>query len=259
MPTETSRNVNCESAAVFSRFTGLNDDCGILLLLGVVGFEEDFALLLRFINAHPFQSRFAVSEICWIESQSYLDELVADGKTVPNAAMTGSSTFRIKCGDDGFHQVSFDVTHHSSTGGLHRARTKEPRVSHPGDNFASTSSVLNKFLFGEMPYSRGCDEFYERIQIVLFTLGDLESNAVYKKTADALHAPRELEVMATQWESLNAKAELARMHQDGHCHVAMKWHVHHLPKPMNTLTLCESKADPRWKRVNEGRRPKNRS
>ena len=29
--------------------------------------------------------------------------------------------------------------------------------------------------------------------------------------------PRELEVMAREWESLNAKAELARMHRDGHC------------------------------------------
>ena len=173
--------------------------------------------------------------------------------------MTGSSTFRIKCGDDGFHQVSFDVSHHSSTGDLHRARTKEPRVSYTGDNFASTSSVLTKWLFGEMPYSRGCDEFYERLQIVLFTLEDLELNAVYNATADVLHVPRELEVMAMEWESLNAKAELARKHRDGHCHEAMKWYVHHLPKPMKTLTLCESKADPRWKRVNEGRRPKDRS
>ena len=103
---------------------------------------------------------------------------------MPNAAMTGSSTFRIKCGDDGFHQVSFDVSHHSSTGDLHRVRTKEPRVFYTGDNFASTSSVLTKWLFGEMPYSRGCDEFYERLQIVLITLRDPEVNAVYNATAD---------------------------------------------------------------------------
>ena len=133
---------------------------------------------------------------------------------MPNAAMTGSSTFRIKCGDVGFHQVSFDVSHRSSTGDLHRVRTKDPRVFSTGDNFASTSSVLAKWLFGEMPNSRGCDEFFERLQIVLFTLGDLESNAVYNTTADVLHVPRELEVMAMEWESLNAKAELARMHRD---------------------------------------------
>ena len=53
------------------------------------------------------------------------------------------------------------------------------RVSYSGDNFASMSSVLNEWLFSEMPYSRGCDEFSERLQIVLFTLGDLELNAVY--------------------------------------------------------------------------------
>ena len=31
------------------------------------------------------------------------------------------------------------------------------------------------------------------------------------------------------------------------------------PEISETLTLCESKADPRWKRATEGRRPKNRS
>ena len=32
--------------------------------------------------------------------------------------------------------------------------------------------------------------------------------------------PREL-VVIREWESLNAKAELARMHRDGHCHETM--------------------------------------
>ena len=58
--------------------------------------------------------------------------------------MTGSSTFRIKCGDDEFHQDSLDVPHKSSTGGLHCALS---RVSYTGDNFASMSSVLNKWFF----------------------------------------------------------------------------------------------------------------
>ena len=65
--------------------------------------------------------------------------------------MTGSSTVRIKCGDDGFHKDSLDVPHHSSTGDLHRARTKVPPVSFTGDNFASMSSVLNKWLFKRCP------------------------------------------------------------------------------------------------------------
>ena len=64
-------------------------------------------------------------------------------------------------------------------------------------------------FFREMANSRGCDEFSERLHIVLFTLRDPELNAVYNATADV---PRELEVMAREWESLNAKAELARMH-----------------------------------------------
>ena len=105
-------------------------------------------------------------------------------KTAPKAALTGSSTFRIKCGDDGFQHDSLDVLQHSSKGDLHRARTKAPRVSYSGDNFASMSSVLTKWLFGEMPNSNSCDEFSERLQIVLFTPGDPELNAVYNTTAD---------------------------------------------------------------------------
>merc|ERR1712136_661892 len=77
------------------------------------------------------------------EGQGYLDELAADGKTAPKAAMPGGSTFRIKCGDDGFHQDSLDVPHQSST----------------GDNFAHMSSVLNRWLLREVPNSRSCDEF----------------------------------------------------------------------------------------------------
>ena len=131
--------------------------------------------------------------------------------------MTGSSTFRIKCGDDGFHHDSLVVPHQSSTGDLHRARTKVPRVSFTGDSFVSKSSVLTKWFFSEMPNSRSCDEFSERLQIVVFTLGIPELNAVYNATTeDVLQVPRVLEVMARGWESLNAKAEVARVHRDGH-------------------------------------------
>ena len=42
--------------------------------------------------------------------------------------------------------------------------TKVPRVSYIGDNFASMSSVLNKWLFRKMSNSRSCDEFSERLQ-----------------------------------------------------------------------------------------------
>merc|ERR1711916_116456 len=70
--------------------------------------------------------------------------------------------------------------------------------------------VLNKWLLREVPNSRSCDEFsveeLQRLQIVLFTLRDPELNAVYNGTADVRHVPRELEVMAREWESLNAEA-----------------------------------------------------
>ena len=83
----------------------------------------------------------------------------------------------------------------SSTGDLHRARTKVPRVSYAEDNFASMSSILTKWLFSEMPNSHSFDEFSERLQIVLFTLRDPELNAVYSSNADVRHVQRELEVM----------------------------------------------------------------
>ena len=95
-----------------------------------------------------------------------------------------SSTFRITCGDDGFHQDSLDFLHLSSTGALYCARTKVPRVSHNGDNFAGMSSVLDKCLFRKIPNSRSGDDFSEHLQIVLFTLRDPELNAVYNTTVD---------------------------------------------------------------------------
>ena len=42
--------------------------------------------------------------------------------------------------------------------------------------------------------------------------------------------------MVREWESVNAKAELARMHRDGHCHEAVMWYVHHLLESMKTPT-----------------------
>ena len=75
-----------------------------------------------------------------------------------------------------------------------------------------------------MPNSRSFVEFSVRLQIVLFTMGDPELNAVYNTTVDVLHVPRVLEVMARGWESLNAKAEVARVHRDGHCLEEMVWY-----------------------------------
>ena len=60
-----------------------------------------------------------------------------------------------------------------------------PCVSYSGDNFASMLSVFNMWFFSEVLNSRSCDDFSERLQIVLFTLRDLVLNAVYNATADA--------------------------------------------------------------------------
>ena len=52
----------------------------------------------------------------------------------------------------------------------------------------TTSPARRRFstsgFFGEMPNSRSCDEFSERLQTVLFTLRDPELNAVYNANAD---------------------------------------------------------------------------
>ena len=125
---------------------------------------------LVFLGSFPSPSNGVGFQTLWhmtTESQGYLDKLVSDGRTTPRAFLSRNSTFRIKCGDDGFRQVS----HQSSTGDLHRARTEVLRVSYTGDNFANMSSVLTQWLFGEMPNSYSYDEFSERLQVVLFTPG----------------------------------------------------------------------------------------
>ena len=69
-------------------------------------------------------------------------------------------------------------------------------------------------------------------------------------------ATREL-VLVREWESLNAKAELARMHRDRHCHETM---VLYRPSPprVDENTQMET-SSPALERATKGRRPKNRS
>ena len=74
----------------------------------------------------------------------------------------------------------------------------------------------------ETPNSRSCDGFSERLQTVLFAMEDPVLNPVYNANADVWHVPRGLGVIAREWVSLNAKAEVARVHRD------VMWCVHHL-------------------------------
>ena len=46
--------------------------------------------------------------------------------------------------------------------------------------------------------------------------------------------------MVRECESLNAKAELARIHRDGNCHEAVKWYVHLRILVAGRSTLQES-------------------
>jgi hypothetical protein len=182
------------------------------------------------------------------DGQAYLAELAVDGKTAPKAAMPGGSTFRIKCGDDGFHKDSEELKQPSghkqaSVSDLKRARTKVPRAEYKGNDFQSMSSTLNKWLLKEAPNSKDCDEFtveeLQRIQIMLFGLRDPELNTVYNQTADKRRMQHDIEVMSKEWKALNDEAakdpELARMHRDGHCHETVMWYTHHLPESMKAL------------------------
>ena len=69
------------------------------------------------------------------------------------------------------------VTDDLHMGDLHRARTWRQFRQH----VIGFQQVL---FFREMPSSRSCDEFSERLQIFLFTLRDPELNAVYNAAAD---------------------------------------------------------------------------
>ena len=66
--------------------------------------------LVTFIRCRVTNNRVQTFWQITTEGQGYLDELASDGKTAPKAAMTGSCTFRNKCGDDGFHQDSLRAT-----------------------------------------------------------------------------------------------------------------------------------------------------
>ena len=143
-PVEVNMNVvfsffcSCGSQAV-----SLNDDSGILSWLGVIGLKRTWVqklsscLLLMFMTTPLLQITLRVR----VTSTSWLPAIL----------------------ETPYHD-SLDVPHQSSTGDQHRVRTKVPRVSYTGDNFASMSSVLNKWLSRKMPNSRRCDEFSKRIQ-----------------------------------------------------------------------------------------------
>ena len=50
--------------------------------------------------------------------------------------------------------------------------------------------------------------------------------------------------MVREWESLNAKAELARMHLDGHCHGTMVWYC-----PLEDVVACSPTLEESYRRA----------
>ena len=68
-------------------------------------------------------------------------------------------------------------------------------------------------------------------------------------SADVRHVPRELEVIAREWESFNAEdahdLELACMHRDGHCRKAVMRYVHHLQQLTKEVIRDKASLHPR--------------
>ena len=68
-------------------------------------------------------------------------------------------------------------------------------------------------------------------------------------SAEVKHVPRELEVIAREWESLNAEdahdPELACTHRDGQCRKAVMWYVHHLPESTKEVIRDRASLPPR--------------
>merc|ERR1711924_232112 len=151
----------------------------------------------------------------------------------------GGSTFRIKCGDDGFAANSDKyLSQKAEAFDLKRARTKVPRAAYKGDNFQKMSSTLNHWILKQAPNSRNCEDFtveeLQRIQLTLYMLRDPQLDDVYQQSHDNRRIRNEIAAISKEWEELNVEAakdpELARMHRDGHCHEAVMWYVHHLPQ-----------------------------
>jgi len=198
----------------------------------------------------PFNGLQVFTPGAWKEGitaagQAFLDELTKDGKTPPKAALPKGSTFRIKCGDDGFNNdpaptdVSVSVGHNRATVvDLKRARTKVPRAEYKGDDFQSMSATLNKWLMKDAPNARDCEEFtvqeLQALQAQLYVLRDTKLDGVYHGAVDNRRIRQDFKSMAEEWEELNSLAaqdpDLARMHRDGHCHETVMWYVHHLPQ-----------------------------
>lgn len=182
---------------------------------------------------------------------SLFSDLRPDGSKPPAAAMPGGSTFRIKCGENGFSEDSASTESQSvservgqvgldqsSSRDLERAREKVPRAAYKGDSFSSMADTLNRWLLVHAPNSKNCDAWtvdeLQKLQVQLFALRDPQLNGVYRESWDNRRLRSELLELRSEWEDLNTLAResptLMRIHRDGHCHEAVMWYVHHLPE-----------------------------
>merc|ERR1712046_231988 len=95
----------------------------------------------------------------WVDEVA--DSTVFANMNPPDLAKKGGALARIGCGDDGFPQKKDAVESPSepaSIDDLKRARTKVPRKTHKGTDFANMSEKLNGFL-KQYPNTKECDQW----------------------------------------------------------------------------------------------------
>lgn len=172
------------------------------------------------------------------------DPKVFENMNPPALAKKGGALARIGCGDDGFPKKKEDERLQSpepvTADDLKRARTKIPRQSHKGTNFANMSAKLNGFL-KRYPNTKECDQWkvqeLQQFQALMLMMRAPEMDDIYHKTRDRRQMRGDEEVHGQRWERLtalasNLGANHETMHRDGHCHESVMWFVHHISEPV---------------------------
>merc|ERR1711959_300509 len=170
------------------------------------------------------------------------DPSVFENMNPPALAKKGGALARIGCGDDGFpmkKEASSYSTEPATSADLKRARTKVPRKSHKGTDFANMTEKLNGFL-KQYPNTKECDQWkveeLQQFQTLMLMMRAPEMDDVYRTTSDRRQLRGDEEAHGKRWEELTKLAsslggDHQKMHRDGHCHEAVMWFVHHISEP----------------------------
>jgi len=178
----------------------------------------------------------------WTDGEA--DPKVFENMNPPTLAKKGGALARIGCTDEGFpkpkelHESSY-ATEPATTADLKRARTKVPRKSHKGTDFANMTEKLNGFL-KQYPNTKECDQWkveeLQQFQTLMLMMRATEIDDVYRTTSDRRQLRGDEQAHGDRWAKLTELASSLggsheKMHRDGHCHEAVMWFVHHIAEP----------------------------